>query len=103
MTRFDHKEIQAQLYYAYSEGRDLRDLVAVVGSEALTERDQKYLKFADKFEQQFINQGEFEDRSFEQTLDLGWSLLSDFPERELKRCDPETISWAKKKGVYKSA
>jgi len=101
MTRFDHKEIQAQLYYGYSEGRDLRDLVAVVGSEALTERDQKYLKFADKFEQQFINQGEFEDRSFEQTLDLGWTLLSDFPERELKRCDPETILWAKKKGVYK--
>jgi V/A-type H+-transporting ATPase subunit B len=90
MTRFDHKEIQAQLYYAYSEGRDLRDLVAVVGSEALTDRDQKYL-----------NQDEFEDRSFEQTLDIGWNLLSDFPERELKRCDPETITWARDKGVYK--
>ncbi|MCK4484112.1 MAG: V-type ATP synthase subunit B, partial [Candidatus Thorarchaeota archaeon] len=51
MTRFDHKEIQAQLYYGYSEGRDFRDLVAVVGSEALTDRDQKYLAFADRFEQ----------------------------------------------------
>jgi len=101
MTRFDHKEIQAQLYYAYSEGRDLRDLVAVVGSEALTDRDQKYLKFADRFELEFINQGELEDRSFEQTLDIGWGLLSDFPERELKRCDPETIAWAKKNGSYK--
>ena len=50
---------------------------------------------------EFINQGEFEDRSFEQTLDIGWDLLSDFPERELKRCDPETISWARDKGVYK--
>jgi V/A-type H+-transporting ATPase subunit B len=101
MTRFDHKEVQAQFYYAYSEGRDLRDLVAVVGSEALTERDQKYLKFADKFEGEFIKQGEFEDRSFEQTLDIGWNLLSDFPDRELKRCDPSTISWAKDRGAYK--
>jgi V/A-type H+-transporting ATPase subunit B len=103
MTRFDHKEVQAQLYYGYSEGIDLRDLVAVVGSEALTERDQKYLKFADRFEAEFIGQGEFEDRSFEQTLDLGWNLLSEFPERELKRCDPDTISWAKERGAYKLA
>ncbi len=103
MTRFDHKEVQAQLYYGYSEGCDLRDLVAVVGAEALTERDQKYLKFADRFEAEFINQGEFEDRSFEQTLDIGWDLLSDFPERELKRCDPDTISWAKDQNLYKSA
>ncbi|MGY5853288.1 MAG: V-type ATP synthase subunit B [Candidatus Thorarchaeota archaeon] len=100
MTRFDHKEVQAQLYYGYSEGRDLRDLVAVVGSEALTDRDQKYLQFADDFEQKFINQGEFEDRSFEETLDIGWDLLSQFPERELKRCDPETITWARDKGIY---
>ncbi len=100
MTRFDHKEVTAQLYYGYSEGRDLRDLVAVVGSEALTDRDQKYLKFADEFETKFIRQGEFEDRSFEETLDIGWDLLSAFPERELKRCDPETITWARDKGVY---
>jgi len=100
MTRFDHKEIQAQLYYAYSEGTDLRDLIAVVGSEALTERDQKYLNFADRFEEEFINQEETEDRSFEETLDLGWKLLSVFPERELKRCDPKTIEWAKDRGVY---
>ena len=101
MTRFDHKEVQAQLYYAYSEGRDLRELVAVVGSEALTERDQKYLHFADRFEREFINQGEHEDRSFEDTLNLGWNLLSMFPERELKRCDPSTISWAQDQGVYR--
>ncbi|NOR39422.1 MAG: V-type ATP synthase subunit B [Candidatus Thorarchaeota archaeon] len=100
MTRFDHKELQAQLYYGYSEGRDLRDLVAVVGSEALTDRDQKYLAFADRFEHEFINQGDHENRSFEETLDLGWNLLSEFPEKELKRCDPETIEWARKHGVY---
>jgi V/A-type H+-transporting ATPase subunit B len=100
MTRFDHQEVQAHLYYAYSEGRDLRDLVAVVGSEALTQRDQKYLHFADRFEEEFINQGEHEDRSFEETLDIGWGLLSEFPERELKRCEPATIEWAKNKGVY---
>jgi V/A-type H+-transporting ATPase subunit B len=101
MTRFDHKEIQAQLYYGYSEGCDLRDLVAVVGSETLTDRDQKYLQFSDRFENEFINQGEFEDRPFEQTLDIGWELLSLFPERELKRCDPETIAWARDRGTYR--
>ncbi|MGY5862892.1 MAG: V-type ATP synthase subunit B [Candidatus Thorarchaeota archaeon] len=100
MTRFDHKEIQAQLYYAYSEGRDFRDLVAVVGSEALTDRDQKYLAFADRFEQEFINQGDHENRTFEETLDLGWTLLSEFPDRELKRCDTKTIEWARNRGVY---
>ncbi len=100
MTRFDHKEIQAQLYYGYSEGRDLRDLVAVVGAEALTDRDQKYLAFADRFEQEFINQGDHENRSFEETLDLGWNLLSEFPDRELKRCDTKTIDWARERGVY---
>jgi len=100
MTRFDHKEIQAQLYYGYSEGRDLRDLVAVVGSEALTDRDQKYLAFADRFEQEFINQGDHENRCFEETLDLGWDLLSEFPEKELKRCDIKTIDWARERGVY---
>ena len=100
MTRFDHKEIQAQLYYGYSEGRDLRDLVAVVGAEALTDRDQKYLAFADRFEHEFINQGDHENRTFEETLDLGWNLLSEFPEKELKRCDPETIEWARKQGIY---
>ncbi len=100
MTRFDHKEIQAQLYYGYSEGRDLRNLVAVVGSEALTDRDQKYLAFADRFEHEFINQGDHENRSFEETLDLGWNLLSEFPEKELKRCSPETIEWARKHGMY---
>ena len=70
---------------------DLRDLVAVVGEEALTDRDKKYLEFADKFEKEFIGQGEYEERSIFDTLGKAWNLLSDFPESELKRIDPDTI------------
>jgi V/A-type H+-transporting ATPase subunit B len=99
-TRADHNEVQAQLYYAASEGSDLRDLVAVVGEGALSDRDQVYLGFIETFEQEFINQGEFEERTIEQTLDLGWEMLSKFPERELKRIDPETIEKAKAQGKY---
>ena len=53
------------------------------------------------FEEEFIGQGEFENRSFDQTLDIGWNLLSEFPERELKRCDPDTITWARDRGAYR--
>ncbi|MFX1474337.1 MAG: V-type ATP synthase subunit B [Promethearchaeota archaeon] len=101
LTREDHNEVQAQLYYGYAEGRDLRDLVAVVGEGALSERDQVYLKFLEDFEERFLSQGEFEERSIEQTLDLGWDLLSVFPERELKRIDPDTIAKASKDGKYR--
>jgi len=90
-TREDHREVSDQLYYAYAEGRAYRDLVAVIGEEALSSRDKLYLKFADVFERRFINQGVYEDRDIEQTLDLGWELLSMFPESELKRIDPSTI------------
>ncbi len=90
-TREDHRELSDQLYYAYAEGRSLRDLVVVVGEEALSDRDRLYLKFADEFEKRFVNQGYYENRTFEETLDLGWELLSMFPERELKRVSPETI------------
>ena len=100
-TREDHREVSDQLYYAFSEGNDLRDLVAVIGEEALTDRDKLYLKFADSFERKFIAQGEYEDRSIEQTLDLGWDLLSVFPEGELKRCDPKTVEAARKANRYK--
>jgi V/A-type H+-transporting ATPase subunit B len=66
----------------------------------LRDRDQVYLGFIETFEQEFINQGEFEERTIEQTLDLGWEMLSKFPERELKRIDPETIEKAKAQGKY---
>ncbi|MCK9150981.1 ATP synthase subunit B [Methanobacterium alcaliphilum] len=90
-TREDHSGVSDQLYSAYAEGRDLRDLMAVVGEEALTERDQKFLKFADEFEKQFITQTRDEDRSIQETLDLGWELLSLLPRAELKRVREEHI------------
>ena len=90
-TRQDHREVSDQLYYAYAEGRTFRDLVAVVGEEALSARDKIYLKFADDFERRFIGQSEYENRDIEKTLDLGWDLLSALPESELKRIDPTTI------------
>jgi V/A-type H+-transporting ATPase subunit B len=90
-TREDHRGIADQLYSAYAQGRDLRSLSAVVGEEALSETDRKYLKFADEFEKKFIMQSKDEDRSIEQTLDLGWELLAILPERELKRVKVEFI------------
>ncbi len=90
-TREDHAGVASQLFGAYAEGKELRDLVAVVGEEALSSSDKKYLEFADEFEKRFVNQGKDEDRSIEETLDLGWELLSIFPESELKRIDPEYI------------
>jgi V/A-type H+-transporting ATPase subunit B len=90
-TREDHREVSDQLYYAYAEGRSFRDLVAVVGEEALSARDKLYLNFAESFEKDFISQGVYEDRDIDSTLDLGWRLLSAIPETELKRIDPATI------------
>ena len=90
-TRDDHSGVSDQLYSAYAEGRELRDLVAVVGEEALTERDQKFLEFAQAFEDQFITQSKDEDRTIFETLDLGWSLLKILPKAELKRVKEEFI------------
>jgi V/A-type H+-transporting ATPase subunit B len=88
-TREDHADLASQLYAAYAEGRDVRSFVLVVGEEALTDRDRRYLQFAEDFERRFVNQGVYENRPIEVTLDLGWELLSVFPESELKRIDPE--------------
>jgi|TARA_B100001964_G_scaffold243962_1_gene323614 V/A-type H+-transporting ATPase subunit B len=97
-TREDHKQVSDQLYAAYAEGRDLRGLVAIVGEEALSERDKKYLKFADQYEKKFVTQRRDEDRSISETLDLGWKLLGILPENELTRIDPEM-----RKKRYKAA
>ncbi len=90
-TRPDHRGVADQLYSGYAEGRDLRSLSAVVGEEALTETDRKYLKFADLFEKEFLTQGKNEDRSIEETFEIGWKLLSTLPEAELKRIKTEYI------------
>ena len=91
-TREDHAGVSNQLYAAYAEGCDLRDLVAIVGEEALSERDQKFLRFADEFEKQFIQQDRHENRSIEQTLTIGWDLLSNLPKAELKKIDEKYIA-----------
>ena len=90
-TREDHAGVSSQLYASYAEGRDLRSLVAVVGEEALSERDKKFLSFANAFEAKFVQQGKYENRAIEQSLDLGWELLADIPEGELKRVKPEHL------------
>lgn len=90
-TRVDHSNVSDQMYSAYARGREMRDLVAVVGKESLTELDLRYLDFADSFENEFVSQGYEENRAVEQTLELAWSLLSSLPETELKRVKKEYI------------
>jgi V/A-type H+-transporting ATPase subunit B len=83
-TRDDHRAVANQLYAAYAQGRDLRRLVAIVGEEALSDTDRRYLHFADEFERQIVGQGEV-GRSIEDTLTIGWELMSELPMGELKR------------------
>ena len=90
-TREDHRGVADQLYASYAYGRDLRRLVAIVGEEALTDLDRKYLKFADAFERQFITQGD-EDRAIETTFAIAWDLFSTLPVDELKRIKREHIA-----------
>ncbi len=91
-TREDHKKVSDQMYAAYAEGNDLRGLVAIVGKDALSERDRMFLEFADLFEQRFVRQGIDEDRTIgEGTLDLGWDLLATIPVEQLSRIDRELI------------
>ena len=90
-TREDHRNLADQLYATYAQGKDARALSAIVGEEALSETDRKFLKIANNFEQKFVNQGQDEDRSIEQTLNIGWDLLSELPDSELKRIKSEFI------------
>lgn len=90
-TREDHANVSDQTYASYAQGREVRDLVAVIGEESLEDLDRKYLKFADEFEGKFVKQGYDENRTIEQTLSLTWSLLSELPESELKRIKEEFI------------
>jgi V/A-type H+-transporting ATPase subunit B len=83
-TRDDHRAVANQLDAAYAQGRDLRRLVAIVGEEALSDTDRRYLNFADEFERQIIGQGDH-GRSIEETLTIGWELMSGLPIGELKR------------------
>jgi len=90
-TREDHNNVFMQLYAAYAEGCDLREISTIIGAEALGERDKIYLTAADNFEREFISQGEFEKRRVEDTLDIGWRLFSALPEEDLKLISEELI------------
>lgn len=84
-TREDHPRVASQLYAMYAKALETRNLAAIIGAEELSERDRRYLKFAEAFDSQFIGQGEDEDRSIIETLNLAWELLSMFPKDMLTR------------------
>ncbi len=90
-TREDHADTFNQLYAAYARGKEVQELAVILGEAALTELDKIYFKFAEEFENRYISQGEYENRTIEETLDLGWELLSVFPIEELKRVDDAYI------------
>ena len=89
-TRPDHRQVADQLYALYAQGRDLRRLVAIVGEAALSEEDRRYLNFADRFEQAFVNQGAT-NRTLEETFAQAWELLRMLPPRDLKRIQTKFI------------
>ena len=90
-TREDHNNVFMQLYAAYAEGCSLREISTIIGAEALSNRDKIYLAVADRFEREFISQGELEKRRVEDTLDIGWNLFSALPEEDLKLVSEELI------------
>ncbi|MDP3996305.1 MAG: V-type ATP synthase subunit B [bacterium] len=90
-TREDHAQVKDQLFASYAVGREARELAVVLGEASLSESDRAHIRFAEEFERQFINQGEREDRSIEQSLDLGWKLLKMLPKESLKRVKPDMV------------
>jgi V/A-type H+-transporting ATPase subunit B len=92
MTREDHAHVASQLFAAYSHVKDVRALAAVIGEEELTPLDKIYLEFGERFEREFLSQGEYEDRSITETLDIGWNVISTLPKEELYRISEEEIA-----------
>ncbi|MBK1700799.1 V-type ATP synthase subunit B [Thiococcus pfennigii] len=84
-TRADHPRVAAQLYALYARAQETRNLASIIGADELSERDRRYLQFADAFDARFVGQGEDEDRSIEATLNLAWELMSQFPREALTR------------------
>lgn len=85
VTREDHSGMDAQLTAAYARGTEIRELAVILGESSLSDIDKAYLKFADRFEKEFIRQGEHENRSIFDSLQIGWDLLKELPRSELKR------------------
>ncbi len=90
-TRADHSGTMNQLFSAYARGKDCKELMVILGEAALTDIDKLYAEFADAFEKEYISQGSETDRSVEETLDIGWKLLSILPRSELKRISDEFL------------
>ncbi len=91
MTREDHSAVSSQLFASYSKVKTIRNLAAIIGEEELSDLDKLYLQFGDEMETKFFSQGEYEDRSIAETLDLGWKILSILPRDELYRISDELI------------
>ena len=91
MTREDHANVSSQLFASYSKVKSIRNLAAIIGEEELSSIDRLYLKFGEAFEQKFLTQGEYENRSIEETLDIGWRVLKMLPVDELVRITPDLI------------
>jgi V/A-type H+-transporting ATPase subunit B len=90
-TREDHADTMNQLFAAYARGKEAKELAVILGEAALSDTDKLFAKFADEFENRYVSQGENEDRSIEDTLTLGWELLTILPKVELKRIRDEYI------------
>ncbi len=90
-TRADHPHVSSQLFAAYSRVQEVRALASIIGEEELSEIDRRYLRFGSAFEDEFLSQGYDEDRSIEETIDLGWKLLGHLPATELTRVSEEEL------------
>ena len=90
-TREDHSGTMNQLFSSYARGKEAKELMVVLGEAALTPLDRMYAAFADAFEQKYINQGFYENRTIEETLDIGWELLRMLPKSEMKRIKPAIL------------
>jgi V/A-type H+-transporting ATPase subunit B len=91
-TRDDHAHLASQLFAGYSRVKQVRGLAAVIGEEELSTLDKRYMEFGERFEQEYLKQGEHENRSIEQTLNLGWKVLTALPRDELYRLTEDEIN-----------
>ncbi len=98
-TREDHADTMNQIFSAYARGKEAKELAVILGESALSEMDRKYAKFSEEFESSYVSQGYNSDRTIEETLDIGWKLLSILPNSELKRIRPEYIEKYLKKDI----
>ncbi len=90
-TREDHADLMNQLFAAYARGKEAKELAVILGEGALTEDDKAFAAFADRFEDEYVRQGEYQNRTIEETLQLGWELLTEIPVKELKRVKDKYI------------